>query len=197
MTKTQNVFYKNYNEPAGGALRTVVGIGEPAPPQHWEDREGAEAICGQGTGGEGSSQRSWKVASAPKGGRRPREQAERLRRAQGSQAFSVGAGAFSITPTSEHVCAWGPSSNTDTPQRGLWCSVGVLSPLPQPRGPRKEQLGAVAMPPPVGAASQAEDQRWGDHCRQRARTHPHGGICAPCVWALVTLPHSGPGLRTL
>lgn len=30
----EKVLYKNYNEPEGGVLCTVVGIWEPAPPQH-------------------------------------------------------------------------------------------------------------------------------------------------------------------
>ena len=97
---------------------------------------------------KGSSQGSGKVASARGGGPRPREQAERLRPAQGSQAFSVGTGATAITPPPGSTCVPGGHPQTDTPQRGLWRSVGVLSPLPQPRGPRKEQLGAVAMPLP-------------------------------------------------
>ena len=176
----------------------MVGIGEPAPPQHWEDRGDAEAIRGQGTGEEGSSQHSGKVASAHKGGRRPRDQAERLRWAQGSQAFSVGTGAFSITLPSWSMCMPGGHPQTQT-HRSEACGVlwGFSLPCPSQGAPGRSSWGLWQCPPPVGAASQAEDQRWGDQCRQRARTHPHGGICAPCVWALVTLPHSGPGLRTL
>lgn len=145
----QNVFYKNYNEPAGGALHTVVGIGEPAPPQHWEDREGAEAIRGQGTGEEGqlpglqeSCIGTWGWPQAQRTGRMTEA-------GSGKPSLQCGnRGHLHHAPTLEHVCAWRPSSNIDTQQGGLWHSVGVLSPLPQPRGPRKEQLGAVAMLPP-------------------------------------------------
>lgn len=49
MTMIQNILYKSYNEPVGGVLCRAVGIPEPAPPQHWENREEAEAGHRQGT----------------------------------------------------------------------------------------------------------------------------------------------------
>ena len=83
-------------------------------PSTGRTRRGTKSSVDREPERKGSSQRSGKVASAHGSGPRPREQAERLRRAQGSQAFSVDTGAISITLPPWSMCVPGGHPQTQT-----------------------------------------------------------------------------------
>lgn len=131
---TQNIFYKSCNELAGGVLCRAVGIPEPAPPQHWENWEKAEART-QGTG-KGSTWGSGEVESALGGGPRPRprEQGKGLGWAQGGSGRRP-----SLQRGNRNHFHHGPRSGQTRCTRGrpVAFSGGFLVPWPSQGGPGK------------------------------------------------------------
>ena len=140
----QNVFYKNYPEPAGGPLRTVVGIGEPAPPQHWEDQEGAEAICGQGTGEEGQLP-GLRESCIGTWGRPQAQRTDRKTEAgSGKPSLQCGnRGHLHHAPTWEHIL-----KHRHTAGRPVAFCGGSLSPAPA-QGPQEGAAGGCGNAPPL------------------------------------------------
>lgn len=116
---TQNIFYKSCNELAGGVLCRAVGIAEPAPPQHWENREEAEARTQTGDrreraapGALGKSSRHLGVAPGPGQENREKDWGGLGVAVAGGQACSVG-----TETTSTMAPALG---RPDPPEGGLW-----------------------------------------------------------------------------